>query len=711
MDVFGFAVTAAGDVLRDAAIDAGYELGAFDGIARTLDELADANGIAKGRRRMRPRLDLLVAIGALAREGERFVRAVPPERPIVARAGWGTMVDVFRRDKALDVEGGEVELRYHAHLAEVGAAPAAELAALLAGTSLIDLGSGVGTYTAAYLDRFGEARATAVDFFDVVPLTRNFLARFGERATVLSDEISTVQGSDAFEVALLANVVHLHDPRTCERLIARAARLLVPGGRLVIKDLRLDEDFSGPIASLMFALNMAIYTGGGDVYRTSQLCEWLRAANLTAIEEHRLASSPDSIVVVAHKPRGAAAIFGAVTGLDATEAAALLPPAMPAAPRLMASHAMTAAPELAETIRMHYAIEMPRQRAAQLANTGHPLLHHPLAWHRMPRMKAAIERLFTVLHAAGVTTGVLGFATPKALFAEAPSLARLYERTHYGGVMPLLYGSDADLAYFASRDEDRDVVIDRYLTAPVIHELCHFAPDRDALPPHLDECIGGWLAVYVWPEFAYPAAGYDDAIYAAPWLAQVGQAFARAFGIAPIVRAQTGTVPWDTALSPAIVEELCRRAWNDWSTRRSLHFLADTLDPDPWVAFALQRPLPVAPAFDRAIVGDGLRAMCLETQNVAGSLRTRTRVGEAVITIDAVARQVATAPHNELDRVAPRYWLPPAIADAIRARGHAGYDLFLGSVEAIPAVVASVCDGAAAHDFTLVPHAIGDTEG
>lgn len=710
MDVFGFAVTAAGDVLRAAAIDAGYELGAFDGLARTLDELADANGIAKGRRRMRSLVDLLVAMGALARDGERTVRAAPPERPVVAHTGWGTMVEVFRRDKALDVEGGEVERHYHAALAELGAAPAAELAPLLGslfgpllGGSLIDLGSGVGTYTAAYLDRFDDARATAVDFFDVVPLARPFLARFGDRVTVLSDEISTVQGSDAFDIALLADVIHLHDVRTCERLIARAARLVVPGGRLVIKELRVDEDRSAPVASLMFALNLAIYTGGGDVYRTSQLCEWLRAANLTAIEEHRLASSPDAIVIVAHKPRGATAIFGAVTGLEASEAATHLPPEMAAASRLMASHAMTAAPELAETIRLHYAIEMPRERAAQLANTGHPLLHHPLAWHRLPRMRSAIEQLFMVLHAAGVATGVLGCATPKALFAEAPSLARLYERTYHGGVMPFL--TDADLAYVASRDADRDVVIDRYLTAPMISELCHFGRDRDALPPHLDACIGGWLAVHVWPELAYPAAGCDDAIYAAPWLAQVGQAFARAFGITPIVRAQAGAVPWDVALSPAIVEELARRAWVDWSTRQSLDFLADPLDPDPWVALALERPLPDDPAFDRAVVADALRAMCLVTENVAGSLRTRTRVGEAAIRVDAVARQIATPPHDELDRVAPRYWLPPAIANAICARGHAGYDVFLGSVDAIPAIVASVCDGVAARDFTLVPHA------
>jgi hypothetical protein len=176
------------------------------------------------------------------------------------------------------------------------------------------------------------------------------------------------------------------------------------------------------------------------------------------------------------------------------------------------------------------------------------------------------------------------------------------------------------------------------------------------------------------------------------------------------VRAQAGAIPWDIALSPAIVEQLVRGAWSDWTDRRSLHFLADPLDPVPWVDLALERPLAPDAAFDRAIVGDALRAMCLETENIAGSLRTRTRVGEAPITIDAVVREVATTPHNALDSVAPRYWLPPSVAAAIRARGHTGYELFLGTVEAIPAVVATLCDGAGPHDFTLVPHAIADTD-
>src|SRR5262249_12941983 len=151
-------------------------------------------------------------------------------------------------------------------------------------------------------------------------------------------------------------------------------------------------------------------------------------------------------------------------------------------------------------------------------------------------------------------TAALGAPSADRFRARTATLAELYARTHYGSAMPLLYGYPADLAYFASRGLDVHQMIDRYLTAPIVHELCHFAPDRDALDsPHFDECIAGWLGVYVHPELAYPAVGEDDALYAAPWLAQVGQAVARAFGIDAVVRAQAGAARWEDATSPAFV--------------------------------------------------------------------------------------------------------------------------------------------------------------
>jgi 2-polyprenyl-3-methyl-5-hydroxy-6-metoxy-1,4-benzoquinol methylase len=853
-DVFGFAVAAAGDFLRDAAIDAGYELGLFDGSPRTLDQIADANEIGNGRWRLGALLDVLVALGALVRRPETalglisddavrraddavrraddavrvlddaiqradgavrvsdaavhglddavrraddalrvagdavlvaddalrvagdavrhaddknhvsvgkshvgasqtsgepasrlaarlapwrgvvFERGEVPTRPAtLPRTGWRAMVDVFRRDKALDVEGGEIELRYHRHLIEVGAAAARELAAMLtaaeletnrdrapaveratnelgamliagragsaaaelaAGTEparrwqLLDLGCGAGTFTAAVLDAQPDARATVVDFPEVIALAREHLARFGERVAYVPSAIETSQ-VEAHDVALLANVVHLHAPEWAQRLLVAAAERVAPGGRVMLKDLRLDADRSGPLSGLMFALNMAIYTGGGSVYTADELRDWLEAAGLVAIEERRLAASPDSIVMLARKP-----------------------PHLPRPLRRALAHAAHARPDLAPALQQHYRVTMPAMRAASLAPsatrepTARELLATPLDWARLPRMRDAIGRLFDLCEQHDAHVPIAGATSAAALFARTRTLAQLVARTHYGGCMPLLYGYPADLAYFVSRGLDAHATIDRYLVAPILHELCHFAPERDALPPHLDECIAGWLAVHVWPEFAYPAPGCDDAIYAAPWLAQIGQAFARRFGIGPIVRAHSGSVTWREALPADFVGKLERIAWADWDERGTLHFLSDTFDPEPWLAIVGGRAVLEDPVFDRAIVADALRAMCLATERVDGSFRTRSRVPEGSITIEvptATTARVTTARHTEHDVQPPRYWLPASIAAAIRARGHAGYELYLGSVEVIPAVVATLCDGAPPKNFTLVP--------
>src|SRR5262249_14422924 len=148
----------------------------------------------------------------------------------------------------------------------------------------------------------------------------------------------------------------------------------------------------------------------------------------------------------------------------------------------------------------------------------------PLEWAQLPRLARAIDRLYAVLASADVPGAVLGAPSADAFRARTPTLAALHERTHYGGFMPLLYGYPADPGYFPSHGPSPRATIDRYLTAPIVHELCHLDRDREAIePPHLDECVAGWLGVYVHPELAYPSAG-GDAIFAAPWLAQVGQA-------------------------------------------------------------------------------------------------------------------------------------------------------------------------------------------
>jgi hypothetical protein len=180
------------------------------------------------------------------------------------------------------------------------------------------------------------------------------------------------------------------------------------------------------------------------------------------------------------------------------------------------------------------------------------------------------------------------------------------------------------------------------------------------------------------------------------------------------VRAHAGDA---AALPTRFVAAAARLGWDDWRARRTLHLLSDTLDPAPWVALALttaagETPgaatlaqlaaapladlaLPDDPAFDRAIVEDGLRAMCLVSAQLAGSFRTSSQLPDGPIAIDATACAIIAPGRRALDPVVPRYWLPPPIAARIRAAGHAGYALRLDAPSAIPSAAAAICAAAA----------------
>ncbi|MBZ0238997.1 MAG: methyltransferase domain-containing protein, partial [Deltaproteobacteria bacterium] len=169
--------------------------------------------------------------------------------------------------------------------------------------SLLELGSGLGTYTAAFLDAAPGASATLCDFPDVLALARVAMARHGDRVRFVAGDARAVPVGAGHGAVLCANLLHLHDERTCADLCMAAARAVADDGVVVIKDLRVDEDRGAPLEGLLFALNMAVYTAGGDVYPVSRIRAWLAAAGLTEIEERRLAAAPEGFVLFARRTR------------------------------------------------------------------------------------------------------------------------------------------------------------------------------------------------------------------------------------------------------------------------------------------------------------------------------------------------------------------------------------------------------------------------
>jgi hypothetical protein len=219
-------------------------------------------------------------------------RAEPSSLP---PGGWGELAAVIRRDRPLDA--GERLVHFHAHLAAVGhddaRAMATRLAALPeAARGLVDLGAGAGHYAAAFLDAAPSAQATLVDRAEVQAL----VAPRARQRLIAGDLLDlTAAGVAPHGIALLANVVHLYDATDGARLCAEAA---ARADVVVVKDLWIELDHSGPPASLYFALNMALFTDGGEVHPAARIAGWLGAAGLG---EPRIERHGDEVIVWARR--------------------------------------------------------------------------------------------------------------------------------------------------------------------------------------------------------------------------------------------------------------------------------------------------------------------------------------------------------------------------------------------------------------------------
>jgi hypothetical protein len=355
------------------------------------------------------------------------------------------------------------------------------------------------------------------------------------------------------------------------------------------------------------------------------------------------------------------------------------------------------------TLETLYLDLMPKQRAQQLGSSEAPaatFFQARLRWDKLPQLSSAIARL------RGLLSGICDVPT------EGETLGELYQTTFYGGFMPLLYGAPADLQFFSRASGSLDEVIDRYLAAPIIHELAHLHRERQVFPLHLDECVAGWLGVQALRQFAYPDG--DEGLFAAPWFSQVGQALARVTGRERLLSAHAGVLPWAEALPKGLAAALDRLGWDDYLESRRPHLLTDNFQPDPWLklfylaqagapltmslAELRARPWAEVPPgeespLDAETLRDAISAMCLRNFQVERSYRVEMRPPPQPIFLDATNCRISTA-GGPFDPVPLAYLLPPPIA----ARLPHDYSIELRDLGAVDEVARAILDAAASRD-------------
>lgn len=303
------------------AIEAAIRHRVFDVLAKqplTLAELAQATGASK--RGLSAIADLLVGLALLTRDDDGRYALTPESDAFLVSHSPSFMGGIFRHMSAqllpnwlqLSDIVGSGKPAAAVNVAAEGApffaefvedilalsypsarrlAEALNLAQAAGPVSVLDLASGSGVWGIALAQASPHVSVRAIDWPDVLPVTRRVAERFGvgERFTTVGGDLLEADFGSSHQVATLGHILHSEGVERSRALLRRTHAALMPGGTIAIAEFLVDADRRGPMSGLIFAVNMLVNTESGSTYSFDEIAGWLTEAGFT---NPRLLSAP-----------------------------------------------------------------------------------------------------------------------------------------------------------------------------------------------------------------------------------------------------------------------------------------------------------------------------------------------------------------------------------------------------------------------------------
>jgi SAM-dependent methyltransferase len=294
-------------------IEAAVRHRVFDVLAKqtlTLGELAQATSTSS--RGLAAIVDVLVGLGLLARDASGRHALTPESEAYLVSDQPGFIGGIFRHvsEQLLpnwlhltDIVGGDKPVRagqadtetasFFAEFVEdlfplsypsaCALAAALGLAGATGPVSVLDLGAGSGVWGIALAQASPHVTVCAIDFPDVLAVTRRLAARFGigDRLTTVAGDLFEAEFGSGHQVAVLGHILHSESIERSRALLGRTHAALTPGGTIAIAEFLVDADRRGPLRGLIFAVNMLVNTEAGGTYAFEEIAGWLTEAGYT----------------------------------------------------------------------------------------------------------------------------------------------------------------------------------------------------------------------------------------------------------------------------------------------------------------------------------------------------------------------------------------------------------------------------------------------
>ncbi|MFG1909484.1 methyltransferase [Kribbella sp. NPDC048928] len=319
------------------ALATAYELDLFSHLSgtdgHTVDGLAELLGV--DRRPAELLVTACASIGLLEGKDGRYVNSALTDEFLVPGKdnhfggwvqmldrrlypAWGRLTEAVRTNRPtswnpdeqahlFDSEDPELLAVFWEAMHSLSTLTARELAAhvdLSAATALLDVGGGSGAYDIELCRRYPNLRATVFELPPVCDIVTKQLVAAGHEdriAVTPGDFLTDSELPPGHDVVLLSMIMHDWTPEQDLAILRKCFAALPSGGRIVISELLVNDEKTGPPAAALMSLNMLVETVGRN-YTAAEYEQWLLATGFVDIQTVSFDAPGANGAVLARKP-------------------------------------------------------------------------------------------------------------------------------------------------------------------------------------------------------------------------------------------------------------------------------------------------------------------------------------------------------------------------------------------------------------------------
>jgi acetylserotonin N-methyltransferase len=227
---------------------------------------------------------LLRTLGVLPQQRGALIRALRASEDTAAALPPGVPSKAWESGQMDRAQAESVSRIMHCHSlpAAIGAAQSGEFAGV---TRLLDVGGGSGCFSIAIAQRFRNVRCTVMELPSVCEVARSYIEEGGvsDRVDAIPVNMFHEAWPRGYDGVLFSNVFHDWNDEANLILARRAHEALPSGGRVLLHEMLLAEDGSGPITTASFSMLMLFGTQGRQ-YSFSELRQILANAGFFQID-------------------------------------------------------------------------------------------------------------------------------------------------------------------------------------------------------------------------------------------------------------------------------------------------------------------------------------------------------------------------------------------------------------------------------------------